>query len=77
MFNGDEKTDLFTHWIYEQLAMYQGDEIFVYFGCDFTFANARYNFKPLDRFIKYFNDHVPNITVFYSTPGKYIDAIMK
>ena len=46
-------------------------------GCDFSFANAHYNFKPLDRFLKYFNDHVPNITVFYSTPGQYIDAIKK
>ena len=46
-------------------------------GCDFTYANAQYNFKSIDRFIKYFNDHSPNITVFYSTPGQYLDAIKK
>ena len=49
--------------------------MFVMMGCDFTYANAKFNFKPLDRFIKYFNDHSPNITVMYSTPGTYLDAI--
>jgi hypothetical protein len=76
-FNADEKSDLFTAWIYEQLDIYQGDELFVMMGCDFTYANAHYNFKSVDRFIKYFNDHSPNITVFYSTPGQYLDAIKK
>jgi hypothetical protein len=76
-FNADEKTDLFTAWIYEQLEINQGDELFVMMGCDFTYANAHYNFKSVDRFIKYFNDHSPNISVFYSTPGKYLDAIKK
>jgi hypothetical protein len=31
----------------------------------------------LDRLVKYFNDHVENITVMYSTPGIYLDAIKK
>lgn len=76
-FTGDEKVELFTAWIYEQLDIYQGDEIFVMMGCDFTYSNAHYNFKSVDRFIKYFNDHSPNITVFYSTPGTYLDALKK
>jgi len=68
-FDADEKTLHFTAWIYEQLDIYQGDELLVMMGCDFTYANAHYNFNSVDRFIKYFNDHSPNITVFYSTPG--------
>ena len=74
-FNGDDKVNLYTAWIYEQLDVFQGNEIFTMMGCDFSYGNAHFNFKPLDRFIKYFNDHSPNITVFYSTPGNYIDAV--
>lgn len=37
--------------------------------------NAKLNFKSMDRLIKYFNNIYPNITLFYSTPSQYIDAI--
>ncbi len=60
---------------YEMLEVYQGDHLLMTQGCDFTFANARQNFISLDRFIQYFNDHVENVTVMYSTPGIYLDAI--
>jgi len=74
-FNADWKTDLLLAKVYELLDVYQGDHLLVTQGCDFTFANARQNFKSLDRLIDYFNDHVENVTLVYSTPGMYLDAI--
>ena len=61
--------------VYEYLEVYNGDNLLMTQGCDFTYANARQNFISLDRFIRYFNDHVDNVTVKYSTPGIYLDAI--
>ena len=57
------------------LEVYQGDHIFIPWGCDFTYENAHMNFMSTDRLIQYFNDHVPNVTLIYSTPGTYLDAI--
>lgn len=31
----------------------------------------------MDRLIQYFNDHNENVTLIYSTPGIYLDAIKK
>lgn len=46
------------------------------FGCDFTFANAAMNFENMDKLISYFNKHnKANMTMLYSTPGQYIDAL--
>ena len=74
-FNADHKTDLMLARVYDMLDVYQGDHLMLTQGCDFTHANARQNFISLDRFIKYFNDRVENVTLKYSTPGIYLDAI--
>ena len=44
-------------------------------GCDFAYANARMNFMSMDRLIDYFNAHVDNYQLLYSTPGIYLDAV--
>lgn len=44
-------------------------------GCDFTYQNARMNFLSVDRLIEYMNAHMQNVTLFYSTPGMYLDAL--
>jgi hypothetical protein len=31
----------------------------------------------MDRFLKYFNAKYPNITLFYSTPGEWLDSQIK
>jgi lysosomal alpha-mannosidase len=57
---------------------YIGNQMLVPFGCDFTYANARMNFEQMDKLIRYFNEHnTANITLMYSTPGAYIDALNK
>ena len=37
--------------------------------------NAHLNFKNMDRMIDYINKNYPNVTLFYSTPGMYVDAL--
>lgn len=77
-FNADFKSDLLLAYVYEMLDIYQGSHLLVPQGCDFTFGNARQNFKSLDRLISYFNSfrtHETNVTLIYSTPGTYLDAI--
>ena len=44
-------------------------------GEDFRYQNAKMQFKSIDKLIKYFNAHANNVTLMYSTPSKYIDAI--
>ena len=51
------------------------NHVLVPMGCDFTFANARMNFISMDRLISYVNENMQNVTVFYSTPGMYLDAM--
>jgi hypothetical protein len=74
-FNADWKSELLLARVYEMLEVYQGDHILLTMGCDFTFVNARQNFLSYDRIISYFNSHYENVTLVYSTPGMYLDAI--
>lgn len=45
-------------------------------GCDFQFSNAHLNFVNIDKMIKYINDRFSNVTLLYSTPGQYLDALI-
>lgn len=56
---------------------YIGNHLMVPMGCDFTFSNAILNFRSLDRLIKHFNDNVTGIKLIYSTPGEYLDSLIK
>jgi lysosomal alpha-mannosidase len=44
-------------------------------GADFAYANARLNFANMDTLIHYFNSHYDNVTLLYSTPSEYVDAL--
>ena len=77
-FNAPEKVDLLVQYITEWAEDYRGNQVYMPFGCDFTFANAKMNFQFMDKMIDYFNEHnEANMTMFYSTPGQYIDALKK
>ena len=45
------------------------------FGGDFCFMNAKMYFGSIDKLIPYFNAKYPDVTIFYSTPSNYVDAI--
>ena len=77
-FNAPEKVALLVQYITEWAEDYRGNQVYMPFGCDFTFANAKMNFQFMDNMIDYFNEHNDaNMTMFYSTPGQYIDALKK
>ena len=44
-------------------------------GEDFKYANAKKNFRSMDRLIKFFNNKYTNVTLVYSTPSEYINAL--
>lgn len=44
-------------------------------GDDFQYANAKMNFKSMDRLIKGFNSRYGDIVLRYSTPSEYLDSI--
>lgn len=74
-FNADTKVNQLLDRINNLMDSYYGDHFFLTWGCDFTFANARMNFLSMDRIINYFNQHVENITILYSTPGNYLKEV--
>jgi len=75
-YNADSKLQQLLSYIIDMEGDYLGDHMFIPFGCDFSFANARMNFDQMDLIIEYFNKHNnQNITTLYSTPEAYIDAL--
>ena len=46
------------------------------FGGDFAYGNARINFASYDRLLSYFNSHYSDMTLLYSTPSEYLDAVI-
>ena len=45
------------------------------FGADFAYGNAKLTYDSLNNLITYFNDHYDDMTLLYSTPSQYIDAL--
>jgi len=75
-FNADWKSNLFIQVVTNMSASYRTNHLLVPMGCDFQFQNAKQNFRSIDRMIKYINDRFPNVTLMYSTPGQYLDALI-
>ncbi len=70
--------DEFVDMIRSRTSVYRTNEILYTFGCDFEFSNAYINFKNMDKLIQYVNQHQEyNITMFYSTPSIYTEALNK
>jgi lysosomal alpha-mannosidase len=56
---------------------YRGNHVLIPMGCDFSYANAHINFQSMDRLISYFNSHIEDATVLYSTPSEYFNALIE
>lgn len=75
-FNAPAKVQHLVEYLEQMANDYLGDQLLVPFGCDFAFANAAMSFENMDRLITYFNKYNnANMTLLYSTPGQYIDAL--
>jgi hypothetical protein len=44
-------------------------------GDDFNYMNAEMYFGSMDKLIYHFNNKYSDVTLLYSTPSNYIDAI--
>ena len=56
---------------------YRGNHLFIPMGDDFAYGNAYLNYESMDNLIDYWNAHkINNITLRYSTPGEYLDALI-
>jgi lysosomal alpha-mannosidase len=75
--NIDERARAFVALMRKRRLSYRTTDVLTTFGCDFQFENANINFKNMDKLMDYINSHPSefNVTVIYSTPGTYIDAV--
>lgn len=74
-FNADWKAEWFINYVTELSHHFRTNHIMFPMGGDFQFINAHLQFVNLDRMIEYINNKYPNVTLLYSTPGQYIDAL--
>jgi lysosomal alpha-mannosidase len=75
--NVDERARDFVAQMRHRRKAYRTSDVLTTFGCDFQFENANVNFKNMDLLMDYINarPNVFNVTVIYSTPSTYIDAV--
>ena len=75
--NVDERLKSFVDVTIEHLQYYKDQEHIMFtMGDDFTYQNARQNFKNMDKLIKYMNERTEEtgIHVMYSTPACYLQV---
>eukprot|EP00349_Pseudokeronopsis_sp_Brazil_P004115 CAMPEP_0202973784 /NCGR_PEP_ID=MMETSP1396-20130829/53978_1 /ASSEMBLY_ACC=CAM_ASM_000872 /TAXON_ID= /ORGANISM="Pseudokeronopsis sp., Strain Brazil" /LENGTH=101 /DNA_ID=CAMNT_0049706459 /DNA_START=309 /DNA_END=611 /DNA_ORIENTATION=- len=59
----------------EEKESYRTNHMFVVMGGDFCFMNGKMYFDSVDKLINYFNNKHDDVTLMYSTPSIYVDAI--
>ena len=75
-YNLDARVAELRDWLDHQNSHYTSKgHLFVVFGDDFRYANARQYFDSLDNLIAGFNAKYNDMQLEYSTPSRYIDAI--
>lgn len=45
-------------------------------GGDFEYSDARWRFMSIDRLIEYFNAKYDDMHMMYSTPSRYLEAMV-
>ena len=51
------------------------DDVFMTFGCDFSFTQAEVNYGFLDQVVTEWNKRFPDVELIYSNPRKYLDTV--
>jgi hypothetical protein len=74
-FNAAFRASKFVAQAKEAANHFRTNHIMFPIGGDFRYINAHLEFKNADRLINYINSNYPNVTLLYSTPGQYIDAL--
>ena len=74
-FNADEKMESLRSYILDDATHFQTNRLMIPWGDDFTYSNAHLTFDNLATTIDYFNQKYDDITLLYSTPSEYVDAL--
>ncbi|KAF2364115.1 Glycoside hydrolase family 38 N-terminal domain [Trinorchestia longiramus] len=74
-YNVNQRVADFLKASHSQAATYRTNQLIMTMGSDFQYQNARTWYKNLDKLIKYVNAGPNNVTVVYSTPSCYVDAL--
>ncbi|KAI5712164.1 hypothetical protein M8J75_006364 [Diaphorina citri] len=76
-YNIHDKIEEFIGYVKGQAQSYTTNNIIITMGGDFTYQDAAYYFKSLDKLIRYVNKRQDNVYAFYSTPSCYLKAVAK
>ena len=74
-FNADDKVLPLRYYIQYHATYYRTNRLMIPWGGDFAYYFAHDEFKNLQKTIDYFNAKFDDITLLYSTPSEYIDAL--
>ena len=74
-FNADEKMESLRSYILDDATHFRTNRLMIPWGDDFTYSNAHLTFDNLATTIDYFNQKYDDITLLYSTPSEYVDAL--
>ena len=78
-YNVEDRVKKFVEAVQNQACSYRSGHIMMTMGSDFEYENAHLWYKNMDKLIKYTREYVSkhghNISVFYSTPTKYMEAV--
>jgi len=76
--NVERRVGQFVDYFRQAASKYRFDNVFHFFGDDYTYEAAATFFGNLDQIIKYLKDHPElNMQAIYSTPAKYLEYIRK
>jgi hypothetical protein len=74
-FNADEKVANLRAYILDDATHFKTNRLMIPWGDDFWFSNAHVTFRNLANTIEYFNATYDDITLLYSTPSEYVNAL--
>ena len=74
-FNGDEKCASLREYLLDDATHFATNRLMIPWGDDFWYSNANLTFRNLENYLKYCNDIWSDITLLYSTPSEYINAL--
>lgn len=74
-FNADTKMESLRSYILDDATHFKTNRLMMPWGDDFWFSNAHLTFDNLHNTIEYFNAKYDDITLLYSTPSEYINAL--
>ena len=74
-FNADSKMSKLRFYLLKDSLSFKTPRLLIPWGDDFWFSNAHLTYHNLENTINYFNEKYDDITLLYSTPSEFVDAL--